>query len=202
VLRVHDPAAEALGALECRCVALVVAVVAGAREQEVAGQARRLLGVGALDIDRPSRIVRRPLGAHDAMAEVDLSVDAVVTRRVPDVAEYRGPVRDRLGVLPWPEGVAERVHVRVRPDPGVPEQIPRAADGVSRLEDGEGLARALGLEVAAGADARKAGADDQHVKVFDRLGTRERARRLRGGIGRRLDERHPINRPLKLPTYC
>ena len=85
---------------------------------------------------------------------------------VADVVEDRGPVGDRLALLPGPEVVAEREHVRVRADARIAEQVPGAADGVARLEDRVGLARALRLEVAGGADAGEAGADDQHVDVF------------------------------------
>ena len=37
---------------------------------------------------------------------------------------------------------------------------------VARLEDREGLARAVGPQMAGRADAGQAGADDQHVEVL------------------------------------
>src|SRR4030095_6309945 len=71
-----------------------------------------------------------------------------------------------LGVLPWPEGVAQRVHVGVRADAGIAEQIPGPAARPARLDDGVALARALVLQVPGGADTRQARAHDQDVEVF------------------------------------
>ena len=90
-LRMDDLAGEALGALELRREALVVAVVAAAQVEEVAGQAHGLARVGALGLDRPARVARRPRGAHHAMAEADLALDVVLARRLPDVSRIEGP---------------------------------------------------------------------------------------------------------------
>ena len=60
VLGVDDLAGEALDALELGRVALVVAVVAGAAEQEVAGKQLAAAVIGALDLDRPAGLVARP----------------------------------------------------------------------------------------------------------------------------------------------
>ena len=49
---------------ELRRVALVVAVVAAADEEEAAGERHRLARVGALRLDRPARLLARPLGAR------------------------------------------------------------------------------------------------------------------------------------------
>ena len=105
-------------------------------------------------------------GRHHAMAVADPGVDAVVARDLADVGQDRRAVGDRLGVLPRPEGVAQRVHVGVRADAGIAEQIPGAAAGLARLEDGVALARALVLQVPGRADARQARAHDQDVEVF------------------------------------
>ena len=113
MLRVHDRPAEALGAGQLRRVALVVAVVAGAAEEKAGGQVHGLAGVGALGLDGPALLGRRPLGAHDAVVEADVAVDAVLARGVLDVGEDRRAVGDRLGLLPRAEAVAEREHVRV-----------------------------------------------------------------------------------------
>ena len=102
---------------------------------------------------------------HDAMAEADVSVDAALARRVAHVVQDRGPVRDRLGVRPRAERVAEGEHVGVRTDAGVAEEVPGPADGVARLEDRVRLARQLVLEVVRRADPGQAGTDDQDIEM-------------------------------------
>ena len=54
-----------------------------------------------------------PGSADDAMAVADAAVDAVVARDLADVVQDRRTVGDGLGVLPWAEPVAERVHVGI-----------------------------------------------------------------------------------------
>ena len=166
MLRVDDLALETIGSFEVRRVALVVAVVAAAEEEEPAGERHCLPRVGPLDLDGPARILGRPVGALHAVAEADLLVDAVHARGVADVLANGRPVRDRLGVRPRPEPEAQRVHVGVGPDPGIPEEVPGAADRVARLEDGVALPRALVLQVVAGADAREARPHHEDVDVL------------------------------------
>src|SRR4051794_23621072 len=126
-----EPAArggEVLGALEARRVALLVAEVPGARPQEAAGERDRL--TGARPVHRPGGVRARPLGAIHRHAVADPRVDAVDPSRLADVLQDRGSVRDGLLPGPRPEAVAQREHVRVRPDPGVAEQVPGATDAV------------------------------------------------------------------------
>ncbi len=132
-----------------------------------------------------STVQRAPADDQDArrtrVAEADVPVDAVLGRRLAHVVQDRRAVGDRLGSAPRAEGVAERVHVRVRSDAGVAEQVPGAADGSARLEDGVARPRAARLQVAARADAGQPGAHDQHVEV------RRHARsRVRSGVHRRV----------------
>src|SRR5207249_1793170 len=61
---------------------------------------------------------------------------------------------------------AQGVHVRVRADAGIAEEVPRPADVVARLEDGVRPIRTARLQMVAGADAGDPGADDQHVEVL------------------------------------
>src|SRR5439155_1964714 len=95
--------------------------------------------VSALRLDRPLRILCRPFGAHDAMVEAGLTVDAVLARGLAHVAEDRRSVRDGLRIRPRAKPEAQGVHVRVGSDAGIAEQVPGTADSAPRLEDGEGL---------------------------------------------------------------
>src|SRR5690606_15676718 len=118
------------------------------------------------DLDRPARLLARPGGGDDPVAEPDPLFDPRLTGGVADVAEDRRAVGDRLRVHPGPEPVAERVHVGVGPDPWVAEQVPGATDRVARLENRVRLPGAALLQVVGGADTGEAGADDQDVSVF------------------------------------
>jgi hypothetical protein len=171
-LWVHDPPAEAVHAREVGLVAAVVAVVAAAGEDEPRGDLDHLARVGALRGDVPASVVAAPVGRGDPVVEPDVLVDAALGGGVLDVAQDRLAVGDGLVAVPGAEGVAQRVHVGVGADAGVPEQVPGAPDGTACLEDGVGGPGALGLDVVAGADARQPRADDEDVEV------------LRGGHGR------------------
>ena len=165
-LRMHDLAPEAIDAVELGRVALVVAVVAGAGEEEAARQLGGLTGVGAFDLHGPARIVRRPLGADDAVVVADLVVDPMLPRRLADVVQDRSAVDDRPRPAPRAERIAEREHVRVRADAGIAEELPRPTAHPTRLEDRERLAWEALPQPAGSADAGEPGADDQDVDVF------------------------------------
>src|SRR5437773_397118 len=100
------------------------------------------------------------------MVEADLLVDPVLAGGLAHVVEDRGTVGDRLRVFPGTKRVPQRVHVRVRADARIPEQVPRAADAAACLEDRVRLAGAAGLQVPAGADAGQAGPDDEYVDAL------------------------------------
>ena len=147
------------------------------------------------------------------MAIADLLLDPVLARGLAHVGEDRGPVGDRLLRRPRFEAVAERVHVGVRADPRVAEEVPGAAEVLARLEDRVAAARAALLQVPGGADPREAGADDQHVEMFGRprghggiladwLEILDLTRRSRSGDARRaaapVCRRPPLLRGLRL----
>src|SRR5258708_5892425 len=100
------------------------------------------------------------------MVEADLPVDAVVGGGLADVVQYPRPVRDRLGLGPWPERIAQREHVAVGADAGIAKQIPGAANGLAAFEDGKTLGGTFLLQMIARADAGQASANDQHVEMF------------------------------------
>ena len=139
LLGVHDPAGEALGARELGRVALVVAVVAAAHEEEVAGEAH---GPRRCRRARPPPSSARPCSttrpARRGGWKRILALDPVLGRS-------RGRSRGSTGrrrspsLRPGLERVAEGVHVGVRADAGVAEEVPGPPQVVARLEDGVGL---------------------------------------------------------------
>ncbi len=168
-LRMHDAAGEILGARKFRRIAVLVIVVAGAHEQEIAGEAdrlRRAFAGGAFGLHGPARLRRRPGRPLDPVVEADLVLDAVLGSGLADVIQDPRPVRNRLRLGPRLERIAQREHVAVGADAGITKQIPGAADAIAAFENDVALARALLLQVIARADAGQAGTDDQHVEMF------------------------------------
>src|SRR4029077_10147668 len=125
-LGMDDRAAEPLASREARQVAPVVAVVAGAGEQEAAGQHDAVTAVGPLGRDVPTGVVGGPLGAEDPVPEPDVAVDPLRMGRLPYVGEDGRAVDYRVLPGPGPERVAEGEDVRVGADSGVAEQVPGA----------------------------------------------------------------------------
>ena len=169
VLRMDDLALEVLGAGKRRRIPLVVVVVAGAREQEGAGELA-LLTV-RLDGQGPSVVGVGPIGGHDTLAVADVPVDLVLDRGLVDIGLDVGAVGDRLRRAPGLEPEPEGEHVRVRPDARVFEQVPGAAQVGAAFEDRVALGRAAFLQVPRRADPRDAGAHDDHVKVLSHEAT-------------------------------
>ena len=141
VLRVHDLAAESVAALELRGVALVVAVVAACAEDPVRAELHQLAGVRSRSTSTVQRASsRRPRRAEHLVVEADVGVDAVLRHGLAQVGQDLVGRRDGVLVAPRLELVAERVQIGIRSNPGVAEQVPRAAGGAARLEDGVGPA--------------------------------------------------------------
>jgi hypothetical protein len=167
VLRVHHLAGKALPPREFRCVALVVTVVAAGAEEPSAAHGDLFAGVEAFNLDQPARILGGPGRFDHLVAEADRLPYAVLGDRLLEVSHDCVSAGNCLLVLPCLELVAERVQVGVGANPRVPKQIPRSTDLVAGLQDHERLARLPCLQVVGGANARDAGANDQHVDVFD-----------------------------------
>src|SRR3546814_7195979 len=85
VLGVHEIAPEPIGTGEVGLVAVVVAVVPAAGEQEPAGEQQGLAGVSANGGHVPACVSGGPLGADDAVLEADVGVDPLLGGRVLDV---------------------------------------------------------------------------------------------------------------------
>ncbi len=102
------------------------------------------------------------------MVEAEVTIDAEVAGRLPQVGQNVRTVRDGLGRLPRAERIAQREHVGVGADPRIAKQIPGAADVAAPFEDRITLAGAMGLQVVTGSNAGNARTDDQNVEVLDR----------------------------------
>src|SRR6202011_800209 len=122
---------------ELRRITFLISVIAGAHEQEIAGEAHSLrpaIARAALGLHGPARIGRRPRRALDPVMEADFLVDAVLRRRLADVIQNPRSVGNCLRFGPWLERIAQREHVAVGADAGITEQIPGAADGLAALD--------------------------------------------------------------------
>ena len=139
----HDRPDELLASGELWRVTLLVVVVAAAQIEEAAGQL--LAHPLAVDGHGPAGLLARPVGRHDGVTEADAFIDAELRRRATDVVADLVAVGDRVTARPRFEGVAERRHVGVRANPGVPEQVPRAPDRIASLEHRVRRAGAHGL---------------------------------------------------------
>ena len=106
------------------------------------------------------------------LSVADVLVDAVLPRGLAHVGQDRRAVGDGLLVGPRTEPVAEREHVGVRPDAGVAEQVPGAADR-------RRAPRAARYDVPGSRSSRwqaapiagQPGADDQDVDVLTHAST-------------------------------
>ena len=86
------------------------------------------------------------------MTEPDVGLDPLLAGGVADVVEDRGPVGNGPVAGPGPEGIAQGVHVGVRPDAGVTEEVPGSTDRLTALEEDEAAVGTRGLEVPGRAD--------------------------------------------------
>jgi len=100
------------------------------------------------------------------VAEAHVALDIVLGGRRSNVVEDRCAVCDRLRLRPRLERVAERVHVRVRANARVFEEIPGAAEILASLQDHVALVGAAVLQMPGRADSRDARSDDDDVDKF------------------------------------
>ena len=163
-------ALEVLRPGEVRRIALVVVVIAPAQEQELAGYLDRL--AVNLGLNGPEGVVRRPGRIPDQMSEADVGLDPLVLRRIAHVFQDGRAVGNGLGLGPGLEGITQGVHVAVRPDARIAEQVPSTADRLPPFKDDVGSVRAIGLQVMGRSDARQSGTDDYDVKMIQRHGGR------------------------------
>src|SRR6266481_6492222 len=144
LLRMHDATAITLHPRPSRHVTLGVIVVAAAHVQEIGGELDRLAPCYPC-FHRPSSLRRGPRRASHAMAIPNRSINPVVASCFANVVQYGGAVGDRVGLAPWPKLVSERVHIGIGAYSRIAKQVPGPAHGVSALQNGKALRRALRL---------------------------------------------------------
>ena len=184
LLRMHDASPESLLALEARRMAALIAVVAAAHQQEVAGEAGRA-AIPAPRFQRPLGVGAAPGGGLNLMLEADLLHQPIFLGGFPNVSEDGRAVGDGLRLPPGLEGITQGVHVAVGADARIAEQIPGAADALPAFQNGEGLAWAAPPQVAGRANAGQPGADDQHIEAVFKFHPAASSRFNAGGHRRR-----------------
>ena len=152
-LRMDHRAGERLETGQLGGVPTLVAVVTRAHEQEIAGELDRCSRVLARRGHRPARSRRVPTGCRHLMLVADVSIDAELGRRFVQVSQNRRTIGDRFRLRPRLERETESVHVAVGANPGIPKQIPRAAEIRTTFEDGVRVRWAHRLQVIGGADS-------------------------------------------------
>ncbi len=162
----HDLSPESLASLELGGIALLVAVVTRAHEDEACADRDGISRVLALCVNCPARIAARPVDPRDAVTVANMRIDAALGRGFLDVIQDRRAVRNCLPVAPGFEVVTECVHVAVGANAGEAKQVPGPAHGIATFEDDVGLAPAFVPQVTRRTDARQSGTDNQHIKVF------------------------------------
>ena len=166
MLRVDDLALEGVLIREVGRIALIIIIITRAHEQHGAGQRHRLLA--GLDFDRPHSVFAGPRRLFHLAVVADMRAELIFLDRFLQIAHDGGRIGNRLARSPRLEAEAQRVHVRIRADAGVAEQIPCPAKIVAPLHDCEGLARAHFLHVHGRANARNPGAHNQGIYMFNR----------------------------------
>ena len=90
----------------------------------------------------------------------------VFSHRLPEVVENMGRVGNRLRMGPGLEFIPQGIHVGVRADAGVAEQVPGATQRRAPLHDEVAPAGAALLQMAGRADPGNSRTDDQYVEVL------------------------------------
>ncbi len=97
--------------------------------------------------------------------QIDSPREVVLVDDLVQVVENLVRIGDRVVRSPRLELIAEGMQIRVRPDAGIAEQVPGAADRVATVHDREALTGLQGSQVMTHPEAGDAGTDDQHIDV-------------------------------------
>ena len=159
--------------IEAGVVGLVVIVIARAQIEEIGGEplvlAPILFGTG-LDLHRPARGGAVEIGGDNLVAQPDVLANAALVDDTVEIVEDRGRVGDRFLVLPGFEIEPQRVHVAVRANPGIAEQVPGAAQIVAPFENRIAGVRRFGGHMRGHPDPGNPRPHDQHVEMAGLFG--------------------------------
>jgi hypothetical protein len=196
-LRMDDLPLEILTAGELGVVRRVIIIIARSLIKET-GADDGAAAIRALGGDGPQRVGAAPVGGQDLAIEPDMRADAALIDDMVKIVEDRRAVGDRLLMPPRFEHKPQRMHVAVRPDAGITEQIPCAPQLRAPFDDGKAATGAFLLQMRRHADARNPGPDDQDIDVSAalfrsitavRLPARDRANRIHHRLSL-----HPLER--------
>src|SRR6476659_6159068 len=162
-----DAARKLVLAGPCGPVTFSVIVIAARKIEEAAAVET------AVRFHCPARVRRRPVRAHDVLAEANPVEDAEFARRLFDIIADRFPADDGEVAAPRAEREPQGEHVRIGSHARISEQVPGAADSIPGFEGQPALSRAALLQSVSGADTGNAGPDDQHVDVLTYLHVRK-----------------------------
>ena len=139
------PAGKTVFARKIRLVAALIGIIARTHMEHTAGEIARLTGRPVEDRQCPDGRFGVPACLLDEAVETDVPVDAVFCCRLAHIAQDGWAVGNRLARRPRFEVITECVHVAVRPDARIAEEIPRPANGLPALENGIGFVGAARL---------------------------------------------------------
>ena len=97
------------------------------------------------------------------MAKMDMLRNSIFLSGFMDIFVNGWAICDRLFMQPWFEAISQSVHVGVRPDTGITEQIPRTTHIGALLNNGVALVRALHCEVRRSANAGQSRSNNQNI---------------------------------------
>ena len=159
----HDAPFEG-AEIEARIVGLVVIVIA---RSEIEPVGRQVLAIAIIGFDRdvPAGVRLAPVGGDDGVAGADVLADAAFVHDAVEIVEDGWPVGDGFLVPPGFEIEAERVHVAVRADAGIAEQVPGPAQIGAAFENGVAVIWRLVLHVGGHADPGNPRSYDQDIEI-------------------------------------
>ena len=163
-LWVHPIPGKAGLAFELRLVTLIVAVIASAHHEKTTAIAAH--AIRRIHRYLPLTTLATPIGRYELLTEANSLADTILISRLIDIAENRRAVGDTLLRFPGLEVVTQRVHITVRANAGITEEIPCTANRLSALEQDEVPVGAIALQAHRGADAREPGTDDNHIECL------------------------------------
>ena len=150
---------------EIGAIALIIIIITRRHEQEIGGIAMLFTAIFVPCDDRPARRIAGPICRQHPVAKFDFRRDAIFSRRFVHIVPNGRAIGDGFFVQPWFEPISQRMHVAVRPDAGIAEQIPSPAHIGALFQYRKILVRALHGQMRCGTNARQPRTHNQHIKI-------------------------------------